>query len=123
MERRLNAKEQGWLEALLKSDFKGRAELQKQINNAYIKPNYNKGYISLVFNVHSICGEFPFGVSVPVEMIAFQPNNIPPVQLLLHVVNGYISELEIFNAGGYEISDEFCIDNVNVIINSELNAK
>lgn len=120
MQRRLNSIEQGWLEALLKSSFKGRRELQTQIKNAFIKPNYNKVFISLEFIVDRRYEKIPYRVRVPIEMLAYQTNDRPPVQLLLHVIDGYVSELEIFNAGGYEITDKFCLDNVNVIINSEL---
>lgn len=49
-------------------------------------------------------------------MTANQPNDVPPVAMLLHVINGYIDELEIFNAGGCEISDDFLLDNIKITL-------
>ena len=53
-------------------------------------------------------------------MLAKQQKGNPPVVLLIHVIDGLIYELEIFNAGSLEIKEDFIIDNVEVMINSEL---
>ena len=118
MERELNAKERCWLDTLLQYDFLGKKELQEQIKHSLVCPDYQKGYISLKLMVNSECSKVPFGERVPVEMIAYQPKDVPPVELLLHVINGYIDELEIYNAGGYEISGDFLLDNVKITINA-----
>lgn len=42
---------------------------------------------------------FPFKERIPTQMLAFQPNG-DSIDFLLHVVDGYIDELEIYSTSG-----------------------
>ena len=45
-----------------------------------------------------------------------------PIQFLLHIVQGYVSELEIFNADSSKIDMDINLENakVEIVINPEL---
>ena len=119
MYRELNQEEQKWLKKLLDVNFLGKRVLEKQIKHAKIIQNYNSGFISLKFKIGKNVEKFPYNYRVPAQMIANQSDGIPII-FLIHVINGYIDELEIFNAGGHEISENINIDDVKIIIEKEL---
>ena len=100
-------------------EFRGRDFLIGQIESSQICPNYGNGLISLEFVVDMKVDKFPYEVRNPVEMRAFQVDTVPVV-ILLHVINGYVSELEIFNADSSNLSTDFSVENVEWIINPEL---
>lgn len=52
-------------------------------------------------------------ISVPVETHLHQPNQVP-AQFLLHVVQGYVSELEIFNADSSKITEHINLKNAKI---------
>lgn len=104
---------------MLNTDFFGRSELLEQIKNAYVIPNYNKGFISLSFRIEPDTVIFPYNVRNPVEMRAFQKNRVPIV-FIIHVIDGYLAELEIFNADSSEMYDDFYVDDIELVINSKL---
>ncbi len=57
---------------------------------------------------------------VPVEMRAFQKENAPIV-FMLHVINGYLDELEIFSANGSTINvDNISLDKLEYVIDPEV---
>lgn len=45
-----------------------------------------------------------------------------PVQFLLHIINGYVYELEIFNADSSEIDKEGLLENadIQIIVNEKI---
>ena len=49
-------------------------------------------------------------IRVPVELRVYKENHVP-VQFLLHIINGYVNELEIFNADSSKINHTFEIWN------------
>lgn len=49
-------------------------------------------------------------IRVPVETHLHQSNQVP-VQFLLHVVQGYVSELETFNADSSKIAEHINLKN------------
>ena len=60
---------------------------------------------------------YPYPVRVPVEMRAFQKESAPIV-FLLHVVNGFINELELVTADSSKIDMETIeLDKVEYVIN------
>lgn len=119
MFRKLQSEELNWLNRMLDTEFLGKSELLDQIQNSQVSPNYNKGFISLKFQSDSSIAKFPYNVRNPIEMRAYQ-NDAVPVMFLIHVMNGYLNELEIFNADSSEITVDLSVDNVEIIINSEL---
>lgn len=120
--RKLSYKEKKWIYLLFSTQFKGSDLLLKQIKNSLIIPHYNKTYISLkfnlVFNKENIV-EYPYLVRVPVEMYCNIDNKVPIV-FILHVINGYVDELEIFKADSTTIEHDFTITSYHNYINSEL---
>ncbi len=100
--RDINETESKWLETVLVPDFQGKDVIQNQLLSSKVEANYNSGFISLKFKVSHRIGKFNFDVRVPVEMRAFQTDDVPYV-FLLHIVEGYVDELEVFKADSSEI--------------------
>lgn len=117
--RRLELLEKEWLDSILKAEFKDKEVLIKQAEEALIKAVYNSGYISICFK--KMYGEkYPHNVRVPVEMRAYQKDKAPIV-FVLHVVNGYLNELEIFSADGSELNANcICLDKTEYVIDSKV---
>lgn len=111
--------EKAWLEMMLSVDFSGKEIILKQLNNAQISRDYNVGYISLKVNVDKIIQQFPYQVRVPLEMRVIGKNDIPIV-FLLHVIDGFVDEIEIFNADSSSISGDIQIDKKEVIVDEML---
>lgn len=101
--------ERSWLEALLAEDFPSRDGIVQQINSADIIRDYTSGYLSMLFKVDK--SEKPVKVEqrIPVEMEAFI-SGTTPILFLLHVIDGYVDELEIYNEGLAEINSELTLD-------------
>lgn len=119
MLRNLLKKEKKWLEKMLEKEFLGKKEILKQIENSKIYPNYKNYYISLKFHVEPTTSKLPYSVRVPIEMRVYEKNEVPTI-FLLHVANRYIYELEIYKADSSQIKKDFCLENVEIIINSRL---
>ena len=120
-EKSLNRKEMQWLQLFWDIDFYYKQELQKQIESAAVEREYAERYIFLKFTVPEYID--PIQVKderVPLEVlishyegaesasaeiqiggdsIAFilDENKNYPTSFMLHFVNGYIYELEIYN--------------------------
>ena len=64
--------------------------------------------------------KYPHSVRVPVEMRAFQKEKAPLV-FMLHVIDGELSELEIFSADGSSIDPEnILLDKLEYVIDPEV---
>lgn len=111
--------EKAWLEAMLSVDFLGKEIISKQLDNAQISRDYNVGYISLKINVDKSIEQFPFQIRVPIEMRVSGKDDIPIV-FLLHVIDGVVDELEIFNADSSPISGNIYIEKKEVIVDENL---
>lgn len=102
-------------------EFPEKKVLQEQIKESYIKPNYNNNFISLKFYITSDLKKFTYtNIRVPVEMRVYERDNDVPIIFILHVIEGFINELEIYKADSSEIIDKFSFDGLEIIINSEL---
>ena len=118
----LNSYEYSWLERMLSLNFAQRDEIIGQINRADILREHTDYYLSIKFIVvcpAKSCGE---STGVPIEMHAYFKNGAP-IQFLLHVKKGVVTELEVFNADSSKISSEINLDNaqIEIIINSVWN--
>lgn len=111
--------EKEWLEAMLSIDFLGKEIILKQLDNAQISRDYNVGFISLKINADKRIQQFPYRVRVPLEMRVIGGNGIPIV-FLLHVIDGFVDELEIFNADLSPISDDIQVDKKEIIVDEIL---
>ena len=103
-----------WFENILKNDFLYREEMILQINHSKVNHEYFGNYISLKFLVDRKILPMDIHVRVPLEMRVYQ-NNKPPIQFLLHVINGYVDELEVFYADSSYIDNELSIMNDSTI--------
>ncbi len=111
--------EKVWLESMLSVDFLGKEIILKQLDNAQISRDYNVGFISLKFNVDKSIQQFIYRGRVPIEMRVTGKNEIPIV-FLLHVIDGFVDELEIFNADSSPISNYIQIQKKDVIVDEIL---
>jgi hypothetical protein len=97
MYRKMNLHEQKWIDKLLSVDFKGKEILITQISKSKIQYEQGYAFLFLKFKLESEVSKFPYKVRVPVEMRAFQTHTAPII-FLLHIIDGLVSELEIFPA-------------------------
>ena len=116
MYRKLNETEQFWIEKVLEIDFKGKKYLLGQVLRAKVHVEYGYDFISLKFKTEEN-EKYPYPVRVPVEMRAFQEKSTPIV-FLLHVVNGFIDELEVITADSSKIDmTTIKLDKIEYVIN------
>lgn len=99
----LRENEKEWLNAILSEEFYCRDEIIKQISCAKISREYTNYYLSLKFTIKSSFPSIKSTIRVPVEMRVYKKGK-PPTQFLLHIVNGYLNELEIFNADSSRVN-------------------
>ena len=109
----LSKQEQRWLESILSCDFQGKSEIVQQIENATIIRDYTRGYLSMKFDVDKSLKPVSISRRVPVEMRVYKKNEIP-LQFLLHIVHGYVDELEIFYADSSEITSNIDISDAEL---------
>lgn len=109
----LKTLEKKWLNKVLSVDFPYREEVVKQINSADVLRDYSDYHISLKFTVPASETKIPLGVRVPVEMRVFQQGHAP-IQFLLHIIHGKVSELEAFSADSSKMGDGIKLENVKI---------
>lgn len=109
----LSEQEKAWLEIVLSCDFQGRAEIIQQINSAKIDREYTEGYLSIIFCVDKLLKPVKTNGRVPIEVRVFKEKEAP-IQFLLHVIKGYVAELEIFHADSSSITSNLSVDNARV---------
>jgi hypothetical protein len=90
--RTLSETERQLLERLLSVDVPGRPELLLQVKEALVKPIDGNGSLRFVIKSDVVA---PVARRIPVEAQC-QDNDGMWIHALLHVVNGKISELEIY---------------------------
>jgi hypothetical protein len=118
--RPLNGEEKQWINKLLSVDFMGKAILQRQLDKAKVILYEEYSFVYLKFFVEDSIEKFPYKIRVPVEMRVFQ-KDLAPVQFFLHVINGYIDELEILMADSSKLDiDSINFERVEYDINEEL---
>ncbi|MBB6638290.1 hypothetical protein [Cohnella thailandensis] len=117
-ERELNEFEIEILTLLLSKPFKGRNILKEQIVKTKVNGRCKCGCLSINLTVPHDINKFPHHIRVPVEINVKERNE--PVMILLHVVDGYINELEILRADSEPIIEKLDITNYELIIRREL---
>jgi hypothetical protein len=113
----LNENERHWLKLMLSGDFEGKEDKEKlafQIENSEIKDNSTEFFISLRFSPKEFCEPVNITERVPIEMRVFK-NNQSPIQFLLHIINGYVDELEVFHADSSGIKRNLEITDDDVV--------
>lgn len=115
--RKLNEIEKTWFHKLFRVDFEGKNILIEQLREATVV-----GYCgckTIDIDVKKTIKEFPFQIRVPVEMIAIQDDGMP-IMFNLHVINGYINELEVFKMDSSPIDYEINLERTTISINEKL---
>lgn len=102
IKRPFNKREHTWLKNLLATTFIGKEIVEKQLAQAIVTAEVYGPYTSLI--LETTCEEYyPHPFRVPVVMVAYQPNGVP-IEFLLHIVDGFVDELEIYWADGEMLS-------------------
>lgn len=109
----LTEPERQWLETILSCDFPQRDGIVRQLRNSELERDYPGGYLSINFHVGE--SEAPVDtVRVPVSFLAshgpYTAGPPYPKDFLLHIVNGYVNELEGYDVSGDSISPELQTD-------------
>lgn len=112
---RLSENEKRWLDAMLSVDFKEKEQLIQQINAANIVREYTRHFISIKFIIPVSIPAIKMTERVPVEMRVYDGDNAPE-QFLLHIIHGYVCELEIFRADSSEINSNIKLEHIEVIL-------
>lgn len=107
--RELNDREKYWIHVLLANQSAGREILINQMSNSVVTSNYSYESITIKFTVNPDVNRFPYIRTAPFDVLAHQHDGTIIV-MLLYVVNGYISELQIFNTELTKISADFTLD-------------
>lgn len=83
------------LSAMLNDGSENASIIINQINNSHIRREGNEYYASILFEVDSGIQKLTTHTRVPIEMHLWKKDEAP-IALLLHVIDGYINELEIY---------------------------
>lgn len=107
----LSMQEIEWLSTMLSGNTPICEKLIAQINLSVVRRDTSDYYYSIYFKVEKATGPIISYSGVPIEMRVFLHDPDPAaMQFLLHVSNGYISELEIFNADLSALDFNFCLE-------------
>ena len=116
----INGQELEWIKKTLDTDFAGREILLNQIAQSQVSIRNERGLVSIDFTVDESVGRYPYNARVPVEMRAFQEET-PPIVFLLHVVDGFVNELEVFVADLSDIpKNQIRFDTVEYVVSEEV---
>lgn len=90
--RKLNTKEREIIDSLLAKTFRGRDEIREQINTSIVKDaDCACGCLTINFTTKSTV-KVTSKERIPVEASYFK--NDRPYQILLHIIDGKVNELE-----------------------------
>jgi hypothetical protein len=100
--RPLSSVEQATIAALLSQPFPGRDQLKQQLSGARAVEIESSTEHSIRLHLNLAAPRAPVETRVPVEGSANDADGVP-VFALLHVVNGYAQELQIYRGDGEPI--------------------
>lgn len=92
------------MERYLSCDFPGREEVIQQIKTSTVTREYTKWYLLIKFYPDKSLAPVPTNRRVPVLMLAHIKNRAP-LEFMLHIIDGYVTEMEVLFADSTEISD------------------
>ncbi|GGD82509.1 DUF6984 family protein [Paenibacillus nasutitermitis] len=114
--RELSTVEKEWLERLLDHTLTDREILQKQLMHSKVIGECMCGCKSINIKIESVAQSYPYPERIPVEMTVYESGKAP-IMILLHVVNGYINELEVLRADSTPIIGNIDLSNTEVLVN------
>lgn len=83
-------------------DFPFKEIIKKQLSSATTTRESCYDYMFIHFEIDHSLPKYPFPKRVPVSMQYYFKKGYP-IDFLLHIVNGYVSILEIINVAGEEL--------------------
>jgi hypothetical protein len=104
------------LEKLMSEDIKDKALLILQLKNAKVIGYCSCGCKTIDIEVLQDITKYTNSARIPVEMSVTDRDGMM-ILILLHVVNGYINELEITRADSQPINDDFDINDAIITVN------
>ncbi|HEY8470574.1 MAG TPA: hypothetical protein VIL18_13070 [Longimicrobiales bacterium] len=110
----MNAQERALVEKLLQRDFQGRDALRAQIESALVAWTEENGSPVMSFTVDDKAPRAEVELRVPLEAegVAEDEDGVT-IHLLLHVVDGFLRELELFREDGEPIKRMPTADSVH----------
>lgn len=115
--RELSEYEKQVIKKMCSVDFQGREIILEQFETAKVSGQCTCGCKSILIEVDHNCQKYMYPLRVPIEMYSNDKDGVPIIYLL-HVINGYINELEIFRADSFPMCDVSSLNNANIVINS-----
>ena len=122
MNKNLTFLENSWLSKMLEKEDELNRQLKLQILHSKVDREYTEFYLILKFHVQQLIPLIKTNVRVPVEMYLKQDGH-PPIVFFLHVLNGYVHELEIFNADSSKINSHIDLNKGSVEVIQNISNK
>jgi hypothetical protein len=97
--RPISANETRIFERLLECEFPGREEIRRQLSGLQVTPVDDNGWLGLK---PARTGAAEVRYCVPIEG-SYPDQDGALIHILLHVVDGYISDLEVFKEDGSKV--------------------
>ena len=104
------------IKTLLSVDFQGRNELLKQLDNCMAMPTEDTDNYGSIY-LYPVGPSANVERSVPVDGIV-KDSDGEDVNLLLHVKNGMLDELEVVKLDGTNLMSSIDAENIEVILNN-----
>lgn len=116
----LTKQEKEWLNLLLSRDFRYKEILLQQALTVKAKREDGGSYVSVLLSPDKKKQKYPLNIRVPVEVRARQKSMAPTI-FLLHLIDGYINEMEIFSADSSIINIEgISLDDLEFILDPSI---
>lgn len=111
--RELTLPEKAVIQRLLEADFAGRFEVQGQLSNVRVRRVDREGSLELRPADNSVPA--PVAKRIPVEAEGLDEDGMC-VHVLLHVVNGFVRELEVYKDDGSLINQMPSPENFKLLV-------
>lgn len=98
------------LNKMLSANFCGKDIILKQLETAKVISYCPCGCKTIDIKVENDLPKYEYEKRVPVELRTFSKEGIPIIASL-HIVNGYICELEIYRVDSEAIKEDVILDN------------
>ncbi len=119
--RELNSEEKALVDALLEKEFNGRDEIKKQLKNAVVS---SAGCLCECLSIEFLTQSdivVPSKERVPVEARYYRGKL--PFQILIHVIDGKVNELEFVSYADDADKEYPRVSDLEIVINEKINKK
>lgn len=104
------------LNKMLTPNIVDKEILFTQLNNAKVTEYCSCGCKSITIAVEEHCPKYEHKLRVPVEMLINGVDGVP-IQIMIHIRDGYICELEILSVDSNPITEDLVLEDAEIIIN------